>query len=182
MVNIIVVFRKLDDAKNIRRVLQRHGFTVTACCSTGVQAIGLFDDLKNGIVICGYQLTDMLYTEIRENLPEDFQMLLMARENVLPQLVDNDLVCLPMPARASDLVQTVAMMQKAVEVRIKKRKNRPKMRSKEDMEALAEAKKLLMRRNNMTEPEAHRYIQKTAMDTGTSLVETAQMVLDLFSL
>ncbi|MBQ3786833.1 MAG: ANTAR domain-containing protein, partial [Lachnospiraceae bacterium] len=121
-------------------------------------------------------------TEIRENLPEDFQMLLMARENVLPQLVDNDLVCLPMPARASDLVQTVAMMQKAVEVRIKKRKNRPKMRSKEDMEALAEAKKLLMRRNNMTEPEAHRYIQKTAMDTGTSLVETAQMVLDLFSL
>ena len=62
MVNIIVVFRKLDDAKNIRRVLQRHGFTVTACCSTGVQAIGLFDDLKNGIVICGYQLMDMLYT------------------------------------------------------------------------------------------------------------------------
>ena len=168
MVNIIVVFRKLDDAKKIRSILQRHGFTVTACCSTGLQAIGLFDDLRNGIVICGYQMTDMLYTEIRENLPEDFQMLLMARENLLPQLVDNDLVCLPMPARAGDLVQTVAMMQNAVEIRIKKRKSRPKA--------------LLMARNNMTEPEAHRYIQKTAMDTGTSLVETAQMVLDLFSL
>ena len=181
MVNIIVVFRKLDDAKKIRSILQRHGFTVTACCSTGLQAIGLFDDLRNGIVICGYQMTDMLYTEIRENLPEDFQMLLMARENLLPQLVDNDLVCLPMPARAGDLVQTVAMMQNAVEIRIKKRKSRPKARSKEDMEALSAAKALLMARNNMTEPEAHRYIQKTAMDTGTSLVETAQMVLDLFS-
>ena len=124
MVNIIVVFRKLDDAKKIRSILQRHGFTVTACCSTGLQAIGLFDDLRNGIVICGYQMTDMLYTEIRENLPEDFQMLLMARENLLPQLVDNDLVCLPMPARAGDLVQTVAMMQNAVEIRIKKRKSR----------------------------------------------------------
>ncbi len=182
MVNIIVVFRKLDDAKNIRRVLQRHGFTVTAVCSTGMQAIELFDDLKNGIVICGYQMTDVLYTEIRENLPEDFQMLLMARENMLPQLVDNDLVCLPMPVRAGDLVQTVAMMQNAVEIRIKKRKSRPKARSREDMETLNAAKELLMRRNNMTEPEAHRYIQKTAMDTGTSLVETAQMVLDLFRL
>ena len=50
------------------------------------------------------------------------------------------------------------------------------------METLSAAKALLMERNNMTEPEAHRYIQKTAMDTGTSLVETAQMVLDLFSL
>jgi response regulator NasT len=96
--------------------------------------------------------------------------------------VDNDLVCLPMPARAGDLVQTVAMMQNAVEIRIKKRKSRPKARSKEDMEVLSAAKALIMARNNMTEPEAHRYIQKTAMDTGTSLVETAQMVLDLFSL
>ena len=126
-------------------------------------------------------MSDMLYTEIRENLPEDFQMLLMARENLLPQLVDNDLVCLPMPARAGDLVQTVAMMQNAVEIRVKKRKSRPKARSKEDMEALSAAKALLMARNNMTEPEAHRYIQKTAMDTGTSLVETAQMALDLFN-
>ena len=60
MVNIIVVFRKMEDARNIRSVLMRNGFTVTAVCSTGLQAIGLFDDLKNGIVICGYQLTDML--------------------------------------------------------------------------------------------------------------------------
>ena len=94
MVNIIVVFRKMEDARN---------FTVTAVCSTGLQAIGLFDDLKNGIVICGYQLTDMLYTEIYDNLPQDFHMLLMARESVLPDLKENDIVCLPLPARVRDL-------------------------------------------------------------------------------
>ena len=109
-------------------------------------------------------------------------MLLMARENLLPQLVDNDLVCLPMPARAGDLVQTVAMMQRTIEVRIKKKRQGPRGRSAEDKAAIDNAKKLLMNRNNMTEPEAHRYLQKTAMDTGTSMVETAQMVLDLFSL
>ena len=31
----------------------------------------------------------------------------------------------------------------------------------------------------MTEAEAHRYIQKCSMDSGTNLVETAQMVISL---
>ncbi len=33
----------------------------------------------------------------------------------------------------------------------------------------------------MTESEAHRYIQKCSMDSGTNLVETAQMILALMS-
>ena len=36
-----------------------------------------------------------------------------------------------------------------------------------------------MERNHMTEEEAHRYLQKTSMDSGTNLVETAQMLLTL---
>ena len=31
----------------------------------------------------------------------------------------------------------------------------------------------------MTEEEAHRYIQRSSMDTGTNMVETAQMVLTM---
>lgn len=180
MVNIIVVFRKIEDARNIKNILMRSGFSSTSVSSTGIQTIGQIDNLKNGIVICGYRLTDMLYSELRENLPEDFEMLLMAKEDVLPALRDNDLVCLPLPARAKDLVDTVAMMQRNVEVRIKKRKLRPRMHTEEEEEIILEAKRVLMNRNNMTEPEAHRYIQKSAMDTGTGFVETAQMVLDLF--
>ena len=33
----------------------------------------------------------------------------------------------------------------------------------------------------MTEEEAHRYLQKTSMDSGTNMVETAQMILMLMS-
>lgn len=181
MTNIIVVFRKLDDAKNIRNVLMRNGFTVTAVCSTGIQAIGQLDILKDGIVICGYQMTDMLYTEILENLPDDFTMLLMARDSVLPYLKGNDVVCLPLPVRVRDLIDTVAMLQRTVEVRLKKRRAGPRARTQKENELIAQAKEVLIERNNMTEPEAHRYLQKSAMDTGTSLVETAGMVLDLFS-
>lgn len=44
---------------------------------------------------------------------------------------------------------------------------------------LQEAKNLLMERNGMSEEEAHRYIQKCSMDSGTNLVETAEMVLSM---
>ena len=50
---------------------------------------------------------------------------------------------------------------------------------KDEQEMIAEAKALLMERNNMTEEEAHRYIQKRSMDNGTGLTETAQMILSL---
>jgi hypothetical protein len=37
-----------------------------------------------------------------------------------------------------------------------------------DRQIIDEAKRLLMTRGNLTEPEAHRWIQKTAMDRRTS--------------
>ena len=58
-------------------------------------------------------------------------------------------------------------------------KSRLRERSSEERRLIDEAKALLMERNNMTESEAHRYIQKCSMDSGTNLVETAQMVISL---
>ena len=56
-----------------------------------------------------------------------------------------------------------------------------KNRTEEEKKILWEAKAVLMERNHMTEEEAHRYIQKCSMDSGTNLVETAQMVLTLLT-
>jgi response regulator NasT len=36
-----------------------------------------------------------------------------------------------------------------------------------------------MERNGLTEEEAHRYIQKSSMDNGTGVVETAYMIMSL---
>ena len=44
---------------------------------------------------------------------------------------------------------------------------------------ISEAKALLMERNHMSEEEAHRYLQKSSMDSGTNMLETAQMVLTI---
>ena len=53
------------------------------------------------------------------------------------------------------------------------------MRTAGQEAVIKEAKELLMARNHMTEEEAHRYLQRCSMDSGTNVVETAQMVLSL---
>ena len=47
------------------------------------------------------------------------------------------------------------------------------------MNYISNAKMMLMQRNHLSEDEAYRYIQKLSMDSGTNMVETAQMLLML---
>ena len=59
--------------------------------------------------------------------------------------------------------------------------NKTDSRDSSEKTEIKDAKELLMARNHMTEEEAHRYLQKTSMDSGTNLVETAQMVLSMMT-
>ena len=76
MANIIVVFPKAEDAKNVRNILTRNGFNVTAVCTTGAQVLNYADSLDDGVVVCGYRFADMRYAELHDYLPDGFQMLL----------------------------------------------------------------------------------------------------------
>mgnify|MGYP002508110420 FL=1 len=61
----------------------------------------------------------------------------------------------------------------------KKEADRPRKRSEKEKEIIIKAKLVLMERNNMSEEEAYRYIQKTSMDSGINMVEMAKMILNL---
>ena len=76
--SIIVALPKVDDAKNMKNLLVRSGYSVEAVCTSGAQALAQADNLNDGIVVCGYKLADMLYSELHESLPQGFEMLLMA--------------------------------------------------------------------------------------------------------
>ena len=146
MANIIVAFSKPEDAKSIKNILMKNGFEVVAVCTSGAQVLSQMEDLNGGIVVCGYRLTDMLYSELRE---------CMSAENALEMIVQ---------AQAR---------------RKKKLRQQPKQRNEKERAVIDQAKALLMERNSMTEEEAHRYIQKCSMDSGTNMYETAQMVISL---
>ena len=179
MTNIIVAFSKPEDGKNIKGILMRNGFQVVAVCTSGAQVLSAAEGVNSGIVVSGCRFEDMMYDELRQYLPGTFDMLLIANPSRISGQPVNRVLCLPMPLKVHDLLSTLEMMDQAQARYRRKMKNRPKGRSEEEQRVVSEAKMLLMERNNMTESEAHRYIQKCSMDSGTNLVETAQMVISL---
>lgn len=177
MISVIVVFPKLDDAKKIRNLLVRNGIDITAVCSSGAQVLQYADSIEDGIVVTAYKLADMHCSELRASLPADFHVLIMASKGHMQEFAGEDVVCLPMPVKAYDLVNVIQDMYMVVSRARKKRKEKPKQRSEEEKAVIANAKSKLMREKNYTEEEAHRYLQKVSMDSGRSLVETCQMLI-----
>ncbi len=182
MNGIIVVFPKAEDGKSVRNLLVRHGYEVTAVCTQGSQVLNYVDTMNDGIVISGYKFSDMYYFELKNSLPPGFDMLLMASPRVCGECNNAEIVCVTMPLKVQDLMNTLEMMCMNQMRRRKKMRSKPKQRSEEEKKILWEAKSVLMDRNHMTEEEAHRYIQKCSMDSGTSMTETAQMVLSMIKI
>lgn len=179
MTNVIVAFSKQEDARSIKNILMKNGFQVIAVCTSGSQALSSADDLSGGIVVCGCRFADMMFDELRYNLPPSFDMLMISSPGRWSGRAVENIVCLPVPLKVHELVRTLAQMTEHHERRRKSRRQQPKTRNEAERELIARAKALLMERNQMSEEEAHRYIQKCSMDSGTSLSETAQMVVSL---
>lgn len=177
MSNIIVAFAKPEEAKSIKNVLVKNGFSVAAVCTSGAQVLSYSDDFNDGIIISGYRLTDMICVELSQNLPKGFEMVVMASQRLLSDITGTGIIGLIMPLKVHELVETIGMMSQNQTRRRKKLRSKPRVRNEEDATIILKAKALLMERNNMTEEEAHRYLQKHSMDNSTNLVETAQMVL-----
>lgn len=178
MIHTIVTFSKIEDARNIKNVLIRNGFGAAVVCTTGAQALNHAESLESGVIICGWRFPDMTAVRLKELLPSGFDMLLVAS----PAHRDehrSDIVFVSMPLRIQDLVNTLAMICQAQERRRRKLREIGRVRSEQDRNLIRNAKRLLMERNGMTEEEAHRYIQKCSMDSGTNMVETAQMIISL---
>lgn len=179
MTNIIVVLPKIEEAKSVKSVLVRGGFNVVGICTTGAQAISQADGLNDCIIVCSYKLQDMIYSELHECLPYGFELLVLASSRLINECYGNGIVCLSLPLKTHDLFDTVNMMVEGIERRRRKKRLVPHKRDEKEEAVIKEAKEVLMARNHMTEDEAHKYLQKNSMDSGTNIVETAQMILSM---
>ena len=176
--SIVIALPKIEDAKKIRAIFQNHGYSVAAVCNTTAGALASLSNLDYGILICGYHFSDGYYRDILADLPPNFELLLLASGRYLYD-APRGLLTIELPLKSRDLLNTAEMMLSRLERRRKKEKRKPKPRSEREQNYISNAKMLLMQRNGLSEEEAYRYIQKSSMDTGTNMVESAQMILML---
>lgn len=179
MAGIIVAFPKLEDARSIKNLLVRNGYSNVVSCTSGAKAIQMADILGTGIIISGYRLPDMSYKDIFENVERHFELLLLTSKSKDGMEEEPGIAMLEMPLKVRDLLNSVEMMDTNLYAMENKAKHKPGQRSPEEKHIIEEAKKVLMNMNHMSENEAHRYIQKSAMDSGRNMVETASMILTI---
>mgnify|MGYP006958037764 CR=1 FL=1 len=55
--SIVIALPKIEDAKKIRTILNRHGLTVASVCSSVSNALANISELDSAVLICGYKLT-----------------------------------------------------------------------------------------------------------------------------
>lgn len=176
MGSIVIAMPKLADARKIGDLLRGHGITPDAICTTGAEALQEMTGRDYGILICTSKLPDMGYLDISEYMPGCFKMLLMTKDPS-PEYRMGHIEKIMLPFRVGELIEAVEHLLEEVDRVVRRKKPSPPKRTAEEKEILDRAKQVLMEKNGMTEPESYRYIQKCSMDSGTKLVEAAEMIL-----
>ncbi|MCR5419636.1 MAG: ANTAR domain-containing protein [Lachnospiraceae bacterium] len=176
MGSIIIVMPTIEKAGKIGGLLSKYGYRADLVCNLAADALSETCRLEDGVIICGSRLVDMSFLEFADCIPKYFKLIILTK-NVMDEEYPEDAIKLSLPLSTADLINVI-------EEQFSKYYHRPvdnkiirQKRSNEERKYIDKAKSILMKKNGMTEPEAHRYLQKTGMDTGTNMVETARMVI-----
>ena len=177
---IIIVMPKIEDAKKIGGLLTKHGYAPDLVCSNAADALSESCRRDNGVIICGSRLNGMSFLELADCIPKYFKLVILAH-NVMSVEYPEDAVKIEMPFKVDNLISVIEGEASKYYRRPSDNKLVKKEQNSSDRKYIDKAKALLMEKKDMTEPEAYRYIQKTSMDTGSPMVETARMIILLNS-
>ena len=175
MDQVIVAFESSQTAERIRDILESGATASCVLCRTADQVRRAVHKLHITAVVCGFKLADQGAEALFRDLPPTCAMLVLAPQNLLELLQEEDIFRLATPVSKGDLtgsVRILLQMGRRLERTFKPR------RSSEEQALIDQAKALLMERSGMSETQAYRFLQKTSMDNSARLVQTAQMILD----
>ena len=183
MDNVIIGFTDRKKGEAVKDIVTANGLYNVFICTNGDEVIRAANESAGGIVICGYKVAHMLHTDIYEMLPDTFGMLvLLSRKQA--DLVDNeDIFSLVLPVTKVDVIKTVNMILNYVnELHLssdeKNKESHKGFRTSEDDIIIERAKLYLMNKYKVTEEAAHRFLQKSSMNHGMKMVDTAGNILN----
>lgn len=189
MRSIMLAFASPEAASKVKNVLICAGLPVRQVCSSGaslLQQAMLID--AGGVVILPTRLPDMSIPDLLSRLPDTFDLLVLQSGG---QRADFDqlpgLTKLEMPLPSAMLVETVVNLLETRTATGTSRKHGAGMtaphaqvhkRTMAEEQILRDAKQRLIDERQLTEDQAHRYLQRRSMETGTRLLDIAQRVLE----
>lgn len=177
MSSVIVAYSSEEARRRVRLLLESGGWRCAACVSSGGEAIRAVRTLDgDAVVICGARLGDMTASQLAASVSGSGSVVVIASAASLDLCEGENLYKLASPAARSDFFALLDLL-----ARTARKRRPPPCRDEESQGLIRRAKEILMDVNRMSEPEAHRFLQKQSMDCGWKLTETAQWVIESYT-
>lgn len=177
MNGVIVACKDSSMCDKLSQCLASAGVSVLGIATRGASALHIANRIygSGGVLLCSYAMSDMTASELYKIKPDNFEMVVLLSPRQRAVFRGSGMVCLDIPINRGNLLATLEMLMEQGGV---PRSSKPPERTEDEKKIISEAKSLLMERNNMTEPDAHRFMQKRSMDSGEALVEVARKILN----
>ena len=171
MVNIIVAFATDDKCAQYSAVLEEAGIPVFRKCTSANEVKRTLNQCGDGVIITSCRLPDSMIDALAWDLGSRAVIMATGRPAQLDLCEHPDIFRLPAPCSKGELTSAVNMLIQLHHMRLPRRTDAEK-------QIIEKAKAYLMERYALTEPEAHRLLQKGAMDTGMKLIHYAAQILE----
>ena len=184
MKSVIIAFSNPLLTNWVTTVLQRGGYTIEYSCKTGGDVVRVADFCTSPVILCGFQFPDMTAEDLRVALDGRLAMVTVVLPHQRDLVERNDMMIVPYPLSPMDLFLAIedaakAAAREAVSTETRGTgKGRANDRPAEEKLLILKAKNIIMDRFQMTESQAHRFLQKSSMDRGLKLVDAAKFVID----
>lgn len=170
MAKIIVAFAEQAGCARCASVLEAAGMPVFARCTCAAEVKRALDWCGDGVLVCGCRLPDSTVDALAWDLEGRAVIVAVGSPRQLDMCEHPDVFHLRVPCSRGELTAAVDMLLQLHRMRLPRR-------SQDAQQTIAKAKRFLMETRGMTEPEAHRRLQKGAMDAGAKLEDYAAGIL-----
>ena len=170
MARIVIASVLEESREKLNRLLASSGFSVFRCCASGSELRRTLNECEDGIVVLMGQIPDCKADELQWDYGDRVQILLIGKTALLEDCEAPEIFRLPLPLSSQALAGAVEMLSQLHQMHLPKRTGAEK-------QTVEQAKRLLMRRHGITEPEAHRAMQQYAMRHGMKMSDYAAEII-----
>lgn len=187
MDSVLLVSGSDKESKIVTQLLKESSYKTVYCTESGSNARRLIKDNSYDLIVVNTPLIDEFGHELSIMASETSNsgIVLICKTDIVEDIsekVGYFGVCVVLkPLNKSNFLQSITLVTATRQRMLGLRKENIKLQTKsEEIRLVNRAKRVLIQYLNMTEPQAHRYIEKQAMDTRQTKMEVAKRILTTY--
>ena len=172
MARIVIAGSSEKSRTQLSQLLSSSGHMVYRVCTNAAELRRVLNESEDGLLVLAGQMPGCSADELFWDYGEHVQILLIASPPVLEACEEAGIFRLALPTSQQAVLGAVEMLTQLHQMRLPKR-------AADDRQLVEQAKRLLMKRENLTEPQAHRSLQQFAMNHGMRMADYAAQIIKL---